>query len=132
MTDLIVFPDAAALVADHLRSELTVHVGSDVPNPRPTEFVTVQRGGGVRHTLVTDAAQLLFEAWAARAEDAMDLIQLVRAHVAALPGQVLAGTPVYRVDEAAGPANLPDPLSSQPRAVYTATVHLRGTTAVGS
>ena len=132
MTDLIVFPDAVALVASHLADVLAVPVVHDVPNPRPASFVTVRRGGGVRHTVVTDKPQLLFECWADRAEDAIDLAQLARAYVNALPGQVLAGVPVYRVEELGGPSELPDPLSQQPRVVFTSLVHVRGTTAVGS
>lgn len=132
MTQLVIFPDAVDLVRTHLAAALDVPIVHDVPTPRPPSFVTVRRGGGVRHTIISDAAQLLIESWADRAEDAMDLAQLARAHLNALPGQVLDDTPVYRVEELAGPADLPDPLSDQQRATFTVLVHLRGSTAVGS
>lgn len=129
---ITLFPDSTALIVDYLDGLLGVPVRHEVPNPRPATFVTVDRGGGTRHTIVTDAPLVLLEAWAASPEAAMDLIQLARAYLHDLPGRVLDGHPVYRVDEAAGPANLPDPLSSQPRAVFTAVVHVRGLSAVGS
>jgi hypothetical protein len=132
MTDLIVFPDAVDIVCGHLDDLLGVPVRSKIPKPRPASFVTVRRGGGVQQTIVTDAALLLVECWAVLPGDAMDLAQLTRAHLHAMRGHVLAGVPVYRVDEVAGPADLPDPLSDQARVVITFSIHLRGATAVGS
>ena len=68
--EAIVFPDATELVVDYLRTELTarsetavVHVR--VPNPRPAELVRVRRTGGTLTNLVTDAATLTVETWAA-------------------------------------------------------------------
>lgn len=130
-TDLILFPDAADLVIAHLGDVLGVPVRSQVPNPRPDAFVTIRRIGGTRQTLVTDGATLAVECWAQLPQDAMDLAQLTRAHLHALP-RTLEGIPVYRVEEFAGPADLPDPVSNQARAVLTVLVHVRGVTAVGS
>jgi len=127
VAELIVFPDVEQLLIDYLTPSLAVPVGTAVPNPRPTSFVTVNRFGGPRRGLVVDDAQLGFEYWAERESQAAQLAQLVRAHINALQGQRVNGVQVYRVREFAGPANLPDPLSGQPRYVQQFGVQVRGT-----
>lgn len=122
----IVFPNAEGLVAGWLRTNLGERVENTVPNPRVGTFLVVRRVGGPRETLVSDAASLAIEAWDETDAAAASLCALARAWVLALPGEILAGTPVYRVDEIAGPANLPDPLSDHHRWTFTAAVHLRG------
>lgn len=130
---IVLFPDAVDVVVGYLQTFVGFPVGHDVPDPRPDEFVTVVRGGGVRQTVVSDNPTLLFECWGPTPEAAMDVAQLIRAYVNALPYErVVDGVPVYRVNEVAGPADLPDPVSNQPRVVFTTQVHLRGATAVGS
>lgn len=124
--EVIVFPDAAAIVIGHLAGELDPPVLPRIPNPRPDTFVTVQRVGGPRRNLVTDAATLAIEAWAPTEEAAHDLAQLARGHVAAMVGDLFAGVPVYRVDEFSGPQLLPDPTSDQPRYTFTVAVATRG------
>jgi hypothetical protein len=57
----------------------------------------------------------------------MALAQTVRGLVLALPGMVIRGVTFYRTDEAGGPAELPDPLTSLPRVVFTEQVRVRGT-----
>lgn len=127
MPPVIVFPDAAALLADHLRGVLDdVHVGTRVPTDRPATFVLVRRLGGVRNTIVSDEPMIGVECWAATDATAHDLAQLCRGHLHALPGAVLAGTVVYRVADVGGPSDLPDPLSDQPRFVFTVSVGMRG------
>jgi len=128
---VILFPDAVALVVDYLTEELddrgdTADVLSTVPNPRPDRFVRVHRLGGPRHNLVVDAASIGVECSALTETDAHDLAQLCRALLFALASQVRDGVPVYRVEEIAGPGDLPDPDSSQPRCVFTHAVHVRG------
>ena len=81
--ELIVFPDAVELAIDYLTAELaarseTAGVGARVPNPRPAELVRVRRAGGTVANLVTDAATLVVETWAADEYRAMELAQLVR------------------------------------------------------
>lgn len=127
----ILFPDAAALAIGFLADALDAQgdsaaVSQDVPDPRPARFVTVTRGGGVRHTLVSDAATLLVECWAATSADAHDLAQMSRALLGSMVGSVVDGVQVYRVDEVGGPQQLPDPLSEQPRYVFTLSAHFRG------
>lgn len=132
MREPIVFPDAAALAIGWLGDQLNIYgdtapVRQKVPDPRPDRFVTIVRGGGVRHTLVSDAATLLVECWGETPTDAHDLAQLSRALLLAMQGMVVDDVAVYRIDEVAGPQQLPDPLSEQPRYVFTLSAHLRGT-----
>jgi hypothetical protein len=80
----LVFPDAVQLVLDRLSAELpalvghTVATGNRVPSPRPAEFVRVQRQGGTRVTVVTEAAQLAIEAWSTDVAGADQLAQACR------------------------------------------------------
>lgn len=130
--EVIVFPDAEALLVDYLTAELAAHGEADVhvavtmPNPRPNRCVLVPRLGGARRNLVVDAATIGAECWGTSETDAQGLAQLVRGLLAALPGRVLDGTPVYRVEELGGPVNLPDPVSGQARYTLTVAVHVRG------
>lgn len=125
---MLVFPDIEALLTAWLRGQLTgVTVGNKVPNPRPDPFVLIQRHGGLRQTVVTDAAQVGLECWAGRDYEAHDLLQQCRSLLLyQIPGQILSGYTVYRVDEVGGPSNLPDPTSSMPRWVMELQVHVRG------
>lgn len=124
---MVLFPDAVDVVTTALDASLVEPVRSRVPNPRPATFVLVRRTGGPKRNLVTDEAQITVESWAATCEDAADLAQEARAILNNLPGQSIGGVPVYRVDEASGPADLPDPLSDQARYSQTFSVALRGT-----
>lgn len=131
MGETIVFPDVEALLVDHLTERLaalgdaaTVHV--TVPNPRPSRFVLVPRVGGPARNLVVDSATIATECWAATPGQAHDLCQLVRGLIHATAGRTIGGITVYAVGEVAGPANFPDPLSSQPRYIFTASVQCRG------
>ncbi len=131
MTEVIVFPDTVALVVTHLGDNLDEPVYSRIPNPRPAEFVTVQRTGGPRRNLVTDEAQITVDSWAQTPAEAHDLAQLARAYINSLPGQQVDGVAIYKSDELAGPADLPDPLSDQPRYSQSFAISARGT-ATGS
>ncbi len=134
MAPVVLFPDATAVVIDHLRSELagrsvSVDLVSDrVPRDRPGRFVQVQRVGGPRLNLVADDALLAVECWAPRPQDAHDLAQWCRALILAMAGTAVDGQAVYRVAEAGGPQDFPDPLSDQPRYTFTVQVALRGST----
>lgn len=121
----VIFPDATALAIGHLNAVLSQPVSHTVPKSRPAEFVTVARTGGVASGAV-DGAQLTFEIWAKTSAEAGALASLVRAHVTAMAGTTVNGTQIYRVEEAAGPQDFPDPASTQQRWTFTAIVHVRG------
>lgn len=120
------FPDVAALVLSWLRPRLGVPATMTVPSSRPGSFVTVQRTGGPRANLVTDGAQITVDSWAASPADAQDLAQRARAHLHAAVGQMVDGTPLYRVVEYSGPAWMPDPESAHARYRQTFAVYVRG------
>jgi hypothetical protein len=129
--DTIVFPDVAALAVDATVAGLAavgrpVPVGTQVPNPRPGEFVRISRAGGIRRNLVAEDARVVIEAWAQADETAADLAELVRSVLHAVQGTVADGTPVYRVDDVEGPADDPDPLSDQPRYQLAVSMTVRG------
>lgn len=138
MNELIVFPDAIELVVNELRAELPAYGFGDatvitrIPSTRPEVLVLVRRLGGTRLNLVTDEPLIGVECWAPELEEAHDLAQMCRALVLALQGTTSGGVPVYRVTEAGGLIDLPDPLSSQPRFTFTAAIAVRGDVAHAS
>lgn len=132
MREPILFPDAAAVVCEHLRDSTGLPTDNKVPNPRPTEFYVVQRVGGPRRELVLDDATLVVESWAQTSEAASDNAEEARAYLSALCSDFVGDALVYRVVEVAGPAELPDPLSDQSRVTFTVQVTLRGSALVGS
>lgn len=127
----IVFPDpVAALVADlSIPGYADVPVVGRIPNPRPSRFVRALRIGGPRRDIVADNAMLTIEAWAESDAQSALLAQATRAAVNALAGTVLGGAAVYEVTELSGPANLPDPDSSQSRHTWTVEIAMRGAAA---
>jgi hypothetical protein len=118
MTDL-----AASLIV-WLRPRVTdATVGGRVPRDRPTRFVLVRRIGGPWRRPMIDTPSIGVEAWAATQAQAHDLAQQVRSLVWSLQGGILNGVAIYRVEEFAGPAWLPDPTSGgDPRYVLTMSV----------
>lgn len=130
----ILFPDAASLVLNAVGDEMGVDKYDIPPTGRTgTEtFLLVRRVGGPSRDVVVDDATLTIEAWAPTRDAAHDLLQEARAHLHALEGTQVDGEMVYRVDEFAGPAWLPDPDSSHPRWTLTASVSVRGSTIPGS
>lgn len=125
--DPVLFPDAAAAVTTYLADTLGVATAKRIPNPRPDQFYRVLRAGGAARDVVIDDAAIVVEAWASTDEEADDLAQLARAHLLAIASHQLDdGTLIYGVTESAGPADLPDPLSSQSRSTATYQVRVRG------
>lgn len=127
----ILFGDATAATVALLAAQLTVPVSARIPADRPDEFVTAYRVGGVARNLVVDDATMIIEAWSFQDERAQDLAQQARAAVHDSDGgrygpqQLL----VCDVVEVAGPALLPDPLSSQTRYTLTLQVSFRASNA---
>lgn len=130
MTTALLYPDAVQVTTSLLRTALvaagqTVHVGSQVPNPRPDTFVKVTRTGGPKVLRVVDGAQITVDCWALDAGTAMDLALLCRKCIEEMPG----AAPVHRVEEIGGPQDLPDPVSNTPRVTFTVQIQMRGQTA---
>lgn len=127
MIGVITFPNCAALVITRMRVALpALTFAHDVPNPRPDTFVRIFRTGGIKATLVTDAAQLTIESWAPDADTACANAEAVRAHLNDMPGRVVDGHAFYKIEELSGPAELPDPVSKSRRFTWNALVHVRG------
>jgi hypothetical protein len=122
----VLYGDAEALLADYLNAQLTEPVRLRIPKPRPSAFVLVQRLGGTQETPVSEAATLTVEAWGPNDAAAHDLAQMARYWAHTLSGTRVGGVQVYRVQEFAGPARLPDPESDQSRYVLTLSVSIRG------
>ena len=126
MSERIVFPDAEAVAVAHM-PDLGVSMSTKVPNPRPASFVRVTRTGGSRRDLVTDGAQLTFEAWAATDVEASDLAALARSYVYQLAEDQVG--PIRGARDVSAPVSFPDPESGSPRYQFTVVVDLRGSAA---
>lgn len=125
--EVIVFPDAEAVVITHLKTQIAgLQISTMVPKTRPKRFVKVTRVGGTKIRLNADSPMLTFECWEETTKKAHDLCQLVRAHLHAMAGHEVAGEWVYRVQEVGGPAYFPDPTSDTPRYQITVMVDLKG------
>lgn len=136
MTDVIVFPDAVALVIAHLKTQfatrsVTAEFGTRLPTPLDGHlpFVRVFRTGGLAEQRVIDKAQLTIEAYAEDTATAHDVAQLVRGLMHAMVGMALTGTAVTGVTEFSGPQDFPDPLTNKPRYSFTVQVGMKGSTA---
>lgn len=123
----VAFPDATLTAITVIDAATAVPVRGNVPNPRPTSFVTVRRTGGPRQNLVMDEATLAVECWAATDQAAHDLAQVARTALHAAQGTRTGGVTIGRVVEVSGPGLLPDPVSDHSRYTQTFTVATRGT-----
>ncbi len=128
----VTFPDVVAFLTGHLATELAptypgIVVASQVPNPRPAQWVRVQRTGGTILNRVVDNPIVVIEAWDNAGDpQAMELAQAARSILHELSRQVTAAGHIGNMAEAAGPANLPDPGSRQPRATLTVLFPITG------
>jgi hypothetical protein len=118
----VLFPDIESLVCGHLRARLASPppIGVRVPQTRPPEFIRVLRTGGVKETLISEAAQITVEAWAQTEQRASLLLSTCRAILNA------ADDTLFGVREFSGPANLPDPTTAQIRYTMSFQVRARG------
>lgn len=115
-----VFPDAEKTVIDYLAGQLAgIQVAGKVPNPRPDQFVRIERLGGPRETRVTEAGNFAIEAWAQTDNAAADLLNAARAELFDVEGNL------FGVDEYGGPARLPDPDSAMSRYTASFTIRIR-------
>lgn len=123
MAEGVKFRDIPQLVCDRLRHPLLagILVGTKVPTNRPPEFIRVLRTGGIKESLISEAAQITIEAWAQDETRASDLLNTARAILNAADGQL------FGVREFGGPANLPDPTTAQIRFTMSFQIRARGT-----
>ena len=124
MRPVVVFPDIEAWCVRYLQEQLDarpepyasgVYVSTAVPSERLDRMVIVRRDGGPRTGVVTESARLGVRVFGESHEVAADLTQLVRALLAASPGE----GPIRRYVEIAGPSYLVDE-SGQPLRYFTA------------
>lgn len=131
--ELILFGDIEAAAVAALEAGLavprsgvaawtrSVPVGTRVPEGRPTRFLRLFRAGGPSETLISENALIVLEAWAELEGDAVLLLNLGRAILFNQDGYL------FGVTEVGGPANLPDPTTSQTRYTMTLGVRARAT-----
>lgn len=125
MTHPRTWPDATATILDAITGE-GIAAYPAVPNPRPAEFVTVQRLGGARdQDGIFDQAQIDVECWSGDPHSSQ-----VPAHTLAYRvREILHGLPttspgVSRWDEDTF-GFLPDEISETPRVIITGAAWLR-------
>ena len=119
-------PDVIANLVALLASELGVPVSSR-RSPTATKdsdpSVVVRRTGGPSKGVASDNPTITIEAWAPTTTESFQLLQSARLVVIEAAEQGRAG--LRRYDEFAGPADLPDPSTTNPRHTLTASVVTR-------
>lgn len=137
MGQLIFMPDTESVLATYLTAQLVlidkaIPVGTRLENlpgtGLPPESVVLFRTGGLAGTVRSDMPLITVEARAIRESRAYEIANEVRTLLmrAGRDGEVLEGHQIYSVIELAGPGNLPDPFTSQPRYTATYQVHIAG------
>lgn len=124
------WPDIVALLYIYFDGQLSVPVASEVPNPRPAEWLQIRRVGGTKVPPVRERARVDCIYWAATQPAAMTGALQVRALANALHGTSTLGIPVYTVEEFLGPHQLDDPLTGSPRALATYSLLIRADDAI--
>lgn len=127
--EVVLFPDAEALVVGFLNAELSARgdsarASTRVPAQRPDRFVRVSLAGGTRANLAQDTPMLTFECWDKTSPAASDLCRLVRALVWSMPGRTDLAAFVFKVVEVGGPQFFPDPNTTLPRYQFTAQLRV--------
>lgn len=123
------FADVQLLLKGHLerlwRREQGVEmwVSTDIPNPRPAEFIRVLIVGGEQINRITDRPTVSIEGWANSSERAVQIAGLSRAYVHALENTMLDGVQVGRV-RSSPPVELPYPDTDQSRYTFTGSLDL--------
>lgn len=140
---IVVMPDVEQLLADYLKSQISVFVANGAaikvgtrlenvtgqPNNRPVESVVLYRTGGTAGTIVSDKPTVTVDVRAPLESRAQFVAAVCHALLLAAgrDGVVLGGHQVYGVAEFSGPGNLPDPVTAVPRYTFTVQVHIAGT-----
>lgn len=140
-TPPVLMPMAARVLVEFFEAEFAELVGFgpiDVcprtPSDRPERWLLVRQIGARRRDVVTEVSTLTIEGWsgtelAPQPSDAELIVRTARALLWAARGQVIGTTDpttLSSVVDVAGPADLPDPASNQPRWTCTVDVALRG------
>ena len=107
-----------------IRQQVRVDAATVVPDPRPTEFVKVERVGGTVD-IVTDEPMVTFFVWGESWASAHDLAQLVRQRIMSV-FQLDQGVVVYSVTEVGGLSRAPDGPDGSPCYQFTIQSKLRG------
>lgn len=124
MQPVVMFADFEAWATDWLRAQLMIRpeayaadvfVATEVPETRLDRMVILRRDGGPRLDVARELVRLGIRVWGEDDEVANDLAQLVRALLAATPGE----GPVRRYTEIAGPVTIDDG-TPQPQRFMTA------------
>ena len=119
-------PDVIANLVALLAAELGVPVSSR-RSPTATKdsdpSVVVRRTGGPSKGVASDNPTVTIEAWAPTTTESFQLLQSARLAVIEAAEQGRAG--LRRYEEFAGPADLPDPSTTNPRHTLTASVVTR-------
>ena len=129
MFPVVVFPDVEAWVVRYLQEQLDarpepyasgVYVSTAVPSERLDRMVIVRRDGGQRLGVAHELCRLGVRVFGETDEVCTDLALLVRALLAASPGE----GPVRRYVEITGPSYLIEE-SGQPLRYFTAELTTR-------
>jgi hypothetical protein len=97
-----------AIVVVRVAPALTgIQVGTDMPNPRPAQFVQMSRIGGSRN-IKQDYARLLVECWSTSQGGCETLSANVSAALLNASGTTVGGTFIYGWDDQQGPVDYPD------------------------
>lgn len=120
----LMFLDIEGEYVSIIRQQVRVDAATVVPDPRPTEFVKVERVGGTAD-IVTDEPMVTFFVWGESWASAHDLAQLVRQRVMSV-FQLDQGVVVYSVTEVGGLSRAPDGPDGSPCYQLTIQSKLRG------
>lgn len=119
MADNLELANVEAALVSHLAAAVGVVTSTRVPNPRPSQFIRVQRIGGDQVNLVQERPLVLIECWANGVLTSWNLAR--QAHSSLLGSQPLeiGGVELGR-RELSSPVNYPDPSTTQDRYQFTA------------
>lgn len=119
--DVLLIADALGALVTHLTSVMGVPFSSETPSTVPEVYGRVQHLQGTRSDLVLDTQPFHVRVWAPTAYNAWITAQQAHAIICALEG-VTVGSVLFLAAEADLPAWFPDPDTSGPSYIFTATV----------
>jgi hypothetical protein len=123
VAEILVAPDAKAIVITTLAAVIGSPVVPSVPDPRPARFVRViLTGGPGRRSVVFQDEQVTIDCWDTSTSASAMLAMLVDGAMYSLPA---LDPRVVHVAAMASPTDLPDPDSGQPRHTCTYQVTVR-------